>query len=446
MNVHAIADEALGNSAYFIELADGSAIVVDPRRDAWEHLDLAKRRGLRIVAVLETHLHADFVSGARELAEATGAEIIAAADSHLASAYRPVKDGSRVDFGGVTVGVLGTAGHTPEHIAFLVTAQGARAVFSGGSLLVGGAARTDLSGNDRTAELARAQYASLRRIAALPDDTLLYPTHGGGSFCTTAPAGSASSTIGAERAANPLFTIRDEETFVRELVAGFGSYPRYFAHLRDVNRSGPVLVGALPPVRQIEAHEASAAAARGSWLIDGRPASDWSREHAEGSVSNAVRPSFASWLGWVVPFREPIVLIVDPDQVEEAVRQCRLIGYDNIDGWMTFESWRTEGLATSSSDLLSAEQAADRAEHGAVLLDVRQRSEFAEAHVAGATHLELGDIIAGKSVDVGEIVTYCGHGERAATAASLLMRSGRRVATFPGGTDAWRRAGFSVGS
>jgi rhodanese-related sulfurtransferase len=145
-----------------------------------------------------------------------------------------------------------------------------------------------------------------------------------------------------------------------------------------------------------------------------------------------------------VPFGAPIVFVLEPDQVDEAVRQSHLIGYDTIEGWTTFDAWQSEGLPVASTDVLTAEQASERGTHGAVLLDVRQDAEFAAAHVKGAAHLELGEIIAGRTVDAPEIVAYCAHGERATTAASLIARTGRRVATFPGGTDAWRRAGFSV--
>ncbi|MCA1834538.1 MAG: rhodanese-like domain-containing protein [Actinomycetota bacterium] len=444
--VHSIADESLGNTAYLIDVGDGAAVVVDPRRDAGYHVAVAQKLRLRIVGVLETHLHADFVSGSREVANSTDAGIVASGRAGLSFAHRAVEDGSQLSFGDAVVEVLGSPGHTPEHISFLITVGNERMLFSGGSLIVGGAARTDLSGDDKTDGLARAQFATLRRLTVLPDDTALFPTHGAGSFCSTGPTQSASSTIGTERASNPLFTITDEDEFVRQLTSGFGSYPRYFAHLRDVNRAGAPLLETLPPVPQISAAAARDTVDSGAWLIDGRSAEDWARSHAQGSISVAVRPAFASWLGWVVPFGAPVVLILEPDLVEEALRQAHLIGYDRIEGWTTIGDWLATGLLVSSTKRLSAEQAAKHVNGGALLLDIRRQPEFDAKHIEGAAHLELGEIIAGKTPDASEVITYCGHGERAATAASLLARRARRVATLPGGTSEWRRAGFPVQS
>ncbi|MEX2557915.1 MAG: rhodanese-like domain-containing protein [Actinomycetota bacterium] len=444
--VEAIGDEALGNTSYLVDVGGGSALAVDPRRDTAEHLAIAERSGLRIVGVLETHLHADFVSGAREIADASGAAVYASAKAGLGFSHSPLRPGAPLIIAGAAIDVLATAGHTPEHLSFLVTIDGARLLFSGGSLIVGGAARTDLTGPERAEELARAQFASLRSLAALPDDTVLYPTHGAGSFCSTGPARTASSTIGAERLANPLFAIDDEEEFVAQLRSGFGTYPRYFAHLRAVNREGAALLQDLPEVAELPALAARDAAERGAWLIDGREAENWARAHPTGSVSITVRPAFASWLGWVVPFGAPIVLLLEPEQLEEATRLARRIGYDRIEGWTTFEAWGAAGLPVSSIETLSAEEAAERAATGEHLLDVRQANEWAARRIPGAKHLELGDIIAGKSPEASQLIVYCGHGERSSTAASLLARRGLRVANLRGGTFGWHRAGLAFES
>lgn len=442
--VHPIADEALGNTAYLVNVGDGLALAVDPRRDTDEYLELAQRSGLQIVGVLETHLHADFVSGARELAEATGAEVYAAADASLQHAHTPLRPGARITIGDATVEVIATPGHTPEHVAYLVTVDGTRMLFSGGSLIVGGVARTDLSGADRTEELAHAQFHSLRALDALGDDTLLYPTHGAGSFCSTGPARSVMSTLGAERAPGSLFAIGDEDLFVKTLLAGYGSYPRYFAHLRTVNQAGATLLSALPPVAALAADAARTAVAGGAWLIDGRATDDWARAHPVGAISIAVRPDFASWLGWCVPFGEAVVLVVDPEQVAEATRLARRIGYDRILGWLTFDAWRDADLPVASIDTLTPAEAAERAARGALLLDVRQDAEVAVDRIPGATHIELGDIIAGARPPGDDVITYCAHGPRGSTAASLLERDGIRVADLRGGLHAWRRAGLPI--
>jgi glyoxylase-like metal-dependent hydrolase (beta-lactamase superfamily II)/rhodanese-related sulfurtransferase len=440
--VHVITDDALGNMSYLVEVGDGTAISIDPRRDVGEHLDTARERGLQIAAVFETHLHADFVSGSRELAADIGTEIYAAADADLRFPHHAVIPGEIFAFAGVSVEVIPTPGHTPEHVAYLISDGSIRALFSGGSLIVGGAARTDLTGAEHTDELSRAQYASLRKLSSLPDETVLYPTHGGGSFCSTGAARSAISTIGDERAANPLLAIENEEEFVDRLRRGFGSYPRYFAHLRDINRNGAPLLASLASVRELSADEAHHAVSGGAWLIDSRPVQQWARAHAQGSVSIELRPAFASWLGWAVPFGEPVVLMLLPEQVRDAVRLARRIGYDAIEGWIGFESWRDAGLAASSLEEMDPAEAFDRADAGTVMLDVRQANEFAARHISGAAHLELGDIIAGKTPDANRVITYCGHGERSATAASFLARRGIEVANLRGGTAAWRGAGY----
>jgi glyoxylase-like metal-dependent hydrolase (beta-lactamase superfamily II) len=240
VDVAALVDEGLGNSAYVVDLGDGGALVVDPARDPRPYLAELDRRGLVARFVVETHLHADFVSGGGELA-ARGARLLAPAGSDLAHDHHRLDDGDEVDLGGVRLKAIATPGHTPEHLAYLLL-DGDRplALFSGGTLLAGGVARTDLLTPEETEPLARAAYRSITtRLLTLPDDLAVYPTHGGGSFCSVAPGGQRTTTIGRERTANPLLVgAPDEDTFVSRLFAGFGSYPPYFLELRDVNRAG----------------------------------------------------------------------------------------------------------------------------------------------------------------------------------------------------------------
>jgi hydroxyacylglutathione hydrolase len=443
-DVHLIVDEALGNTSYFVSAGDGVAFSVDPRRDVDEHVALAERLGVRIVAVIETHLHADFVSGAPELRDATGATIHGAALARLDFPHSPITAGERIQVGGVAVEALATPGHTPEHLAFLATIGGIGVLFSGGSLIVGGAARTDLSGAERTTELAWAQHASVRRLASLPTETVLCPTHGGGSFCSTGRAKATTSTIGRELETNPLLRAPDADAFVEQLSAGLGSYPTYFNHLRDVNRLGPERIGDLDAVPRLPADQAWGLMERGAWLVDARPVPAWAEAHPQGAVSIELRPAFASWLGWVVPFGADVVLLLEGSHLREALRLARRVGYDAIRGWITFEDWRDAGLAVASVESVGAREAAERAAHGTTLLDVRQRSEHAAARLRGSTSMELGDIIAGKTPDAEDVITYCGHGERSATAASLLERRGLRVANLDGGTSAWRDAGLPL--
>ena len=243
----ALVDEGLGNSSYLVDLGDGRALAVDPGRDPGPYLAAAAHRGLAIAYAAETHLHADFVSGSRELA-AGGAQVLAAAAGRTGFPHRGLGDGDEVDLGGLTLRALATPGHTPEHLSYLLLDGGRPvALFSGGSLLVGAVARTDLIAPERTEELARALWRSLHeRILSLPGDLAVYPTHGAGSFCS-APAGAErTTTIGAEKAANPLLAAAGEDAFVELLLGGLGSYPPYFLRLREVNRRGPELFGPGP--------------------------------------------------------------------------------------------------------------------------------------------------------------------------------------------------------
>jgi len=440
-DVHPIPDEALANTSYLVDVGGGEAVVIDPRRDIDEYIALAEQLGLGIVASLETHLHADFVSGSRELAKTARAEVIAPAGADLRFSHRPVSEGDTVTLGDATFEVLHTPGHTPEHVAYFLRAP-VQIVFTGGSLIAGGAARTDLTGQERTLELAQAQYRSLHRIAGLGDEVAFHPTHGAGSFCSTGGGRRTAGTIGEERRSNPLLAVDDEDAFVDRLLGGFGSYPPYFLHLRSVNRR-PAWLGELAPARPMSPAEVTEAVERAAWLIDARPVERWAAEHPRGAISIALRPQFASWLGWVVPFGEPVILLVDEEQIEMALQLARRIGYDKVLGWLDggLGAWVAAGFPTASLEVVTAEEARVRADDGAQLLDVRQRSEWARSRIPGAVHVELGDIIAGKR-PAGELIAFCGHGERSATAASLVLRDGGRVVNLKGGFSAWERAGL----
>lgn len=444
--VHSIPDDALGNTSYLLDLGGALGAVVDPRRDADVYLERADRLGLRIVAALETHLHADFVTGSLELAEATGAEVVASRDAAVAFGHRGVGDGDELRWGTTAVTVLATPGHTPEHVSYLVEQGGDAGVFSGGSLIVGGAARTDLVAPEHTEELARAQFRSLARLSALPDRTALWPTHGAGSFCSTGPSVGGGTTIGGQRRANPLLAAGDEDEFVRRLTSGYGSFPPYFLELRAVNRAGPRLARDLDGPRPLGAAEVAERVEQGAWLVDARPTAAWAEAHPRGAVANTLRPAFASWLGWIVPFGAPVVLVIDEEGVAEAVTLARRIGYDAVVGWLDggVDAWRAAGLPVGRVEIVGGAEAGRRAGAGATLLDVRQAAELDVARIPGAVHLELGDLIAGKVPDAAEVVVFCAHGERSATAASLLEQRGIAVAGLAGGLPAWEQAGLPV--
>jgi hydroxyacylglutathione hydrolase len=445
--IHPVVDEGLGNSAYLVELGDGRALVVDPARDPTPYLGLARWRRLRVAYAAETHLHADFLTGSRELAAADGAQVLAPRASRLGFAHRGLEDGEEVDLGGLTLRTLATPGHAPEHASYLLLDDRRPvALFSGGALLVGTVARTDLAGPELTEPLARAAYRSLHgRLLPLPDELGVYPTHGAGSFCSAPVGGGRTTTVGAERRHNRLLAAPDEDTFVAELLASFGSYPPYFLRLRDRNRAGPELLGrdwrVLPLLSTDRVREHLAG---GGVLVDARPVAAFASGHVPGALSIALRPQFASWLGWLVDDARPLAFVLDDDQDRgELARQCRTIGYDRLLGELAggMTAWRAAGLPEAQLPVVEAARLGDPP---GVVLDVRQASEVADGHLPGAVAVELG-ALAGDLVPAelpeGPVTVMCSHGQRATTAASLLERAGRKdLRVARGGPEDWRRA------
>ena len=444
-----VVDEGLGNTAYLVDLGDGRALAVDASRDLRALRSSTSGRGLRVAYAADTHLHADFLSGARELAATDGATIVASAAGRREFDHHGMGDGDELDLGGLRLRALGTPGHTDEHLAFLLL-DGTRplGVFTGGSLLVGSAARTDLLDPDRAEELARSQYRSVRRLLELPDQVAVWPTHGAGSFCAAPASGPRTSTIGTERTTNPLLRADDEDAFVTELLGRLGSYPTYFRRLAEANRRGPAPLPRGRGAAPLTPTEAAAAQTAGAVILDLRPITAFAAGHPSGALSIPLRPAFASWLGWLVPPDQPLVLLRDPDQdPEEALGQAAKIGYDGIVGELAggLDAWVAHGLPTASVPLVQPGQCL-----GAQLLDVRQDAEFAAGHARGAVHVELGELPARLS-QLAELladesagrptVVMCGHGERAMGAASLLARGGlTRVAVLAGGPEDWADA------
>jgi hydroxyacylglutathione hydrolase len=433
--IHPLVDVGLGNSSYLVDLGDGRAMVIDPSRDPSPYLHEADRLGLRIAFAAETHLHADFVSGSRELA-ASGATVLGSTLGSREFSHRGLVNGDEVELGGLTMRVLATPGHTAEHLAYLIL-DGAQpvALFSGGSLLVGAVARTDLVSPDRTDELARAMFRSIReQILSLPDDLPVYPTHGAGSFCS-APAGNErTTTIGRERATNALLAAPDEDSFVAHLLGGLGTYPQYFLSLQEVNRRGPRVYGALPALPRLNAAEFRKHVADGAEIVDVRPVAEFAAGHIPGALSIALRPAFATWLGWLVPDDRPLLFVLGEEQDRaDVVRQALKIGYERLSGELDggMPAWRAAGSEERRIPMVSVPP-------DAPLIDVRQRSEYEAGHILGAVSVELGSL--GKAGDLpeGPLTTTCGHHERGMSAASLLERMGRRdLAVLEGGIERW---------
>jgi glyoxylase-like metal-dependent hydrolase (beta-lactamase superfamily II)/rhodanese-related sulfurtransferase len=438
--IHPIVEEGLGNSSYLVELGDGRALVVDPVRDPTPYLELAGRRRLRLTHAVETHLHADFVSGSPELA-ARGVRVVAARAAGLGFPHQGLEDQEELELGGLVLRAVATPGHTPEHLCWLLLDAGRPlALFSGGALLVGGVARTDLISPDQTGPLTRAAWRSLQRLRALPDELPVYPTHGAGSFCTAPGNAERTTTIGAERAHNPLLAAPDEEAFAERLLGGLGSFPPYFLRLREVNRRGPRLLAdrdrALPalPVERV-----SRELQEGALLVDVRPVRAFAAGHPEGALAIALRPAFATWLGWLVEPDRPLLFVLGDDQDRaELVRQCHLVGYERLLGELAggMAAWRAAGLPEGRVQQVAPGEVAGQ------VLDVRQVSEVALGRLPGAVPVELGALDGGDGLPAGPLTVMCTHGERAMTAASLLEQAGRRElrVVAGGGPAEWSQA------
>ena len=437
-----VVDEGLGNSAYLVGLEDGRALAVDVPRDLRAVRAAAARHRLTVAFAADTHLHADFLSGALQLAAENGAQILAPACGGRSFDYRGLADGEEADLGGLTLRAWATPGHTAEHVAYLLL-DGAqvRGAFTGGSLLVGSAARTDLSGPEQAEPLARVQYASLHRLLTLPDETPVYPTHGAGSFCSAPPGTGRTTTIGRERAASPLLAAGDEDAFVEALLASLGTFPAYFLRLAEENRRGPAVVASAPALAPLTTARVRAIQNEGGQVIDVRPVADYAAGHIPGSLAIPLREAFVTWLGWLVP--DPataLVIVAAPGQaLDEVTWQALKIGYENLAGALEggMAAWEAAGQPVAVTPLLAPGQV-DPAD----VIDVRQASEYAAGHLPGARNIELGSL-AGQAATIQDrpVVVMCGHGERAATAASVLERAGHTaVAILPGGPQQWAAA------
>jgi glyoxylase-like metal-dependent hydrolase (beta-lactamase superfamily II)/rhodanese-related sulfurtransferase len=428
---------ALGNASYLLA-SDGEAVAVDPPRDAWRIIAAADARGWRITRVVETHVHNDYLSGALELRAALKAEILAPARGRYAFAHRGVDDGDELVVGGLRLTARATPGHTPEHLAWEVTQDGESgpsAVLTGGSLLVGSAGRTDLLGAEQTDALTRAQFHTLRSLAALPDEVAVMPTHGSGSFCSAGPVdGSRTSTIGTERWHNPLFRVTDEAAFRTAALDRLGPFPTYYREMAPINRAGPAILVHAPTLARLDPAGVRAATAAGAHVVDGRPRATFAAGHIPGALNIELDDSFASYVGWFVPFGEPVVLVL-PEPLDEsgpeASVQLLRIGYDRVAGVLSggVPAWVDAGGSVRSYPVVGTEAVRGelaRGEHP-TLLDVRDPLELRDdGAVEGAITVPVGELPGKLGVlpHDGAITVMCRSGQRASVAASVLHAAG----------------------
>ncbi len=446
MKVIPFVHEGLGNSSYLVGLDDGRAIAIDPDRSVSRYLRTAEAHGWNIDSVLETHLHADFVSGANELVAQAGARLFVPAGAESKLAHHPVQPGDKITLDGIEVGAIASPGHTPEHLSYVLRLGPQPPVlFSGGSLIVGGAARTDLIAPEATESLTRAQFRTLKHaFVTLPDETLLYPTHGGGSFCSAGSGGERTSMLGAERLSNPAMNVETEDEFVRWFPGTFPAAPAYFFRMRAFNQAGPRLRGDIAMPRTLAAAEFEEAAPA-ALVIDTRSVEEYSAAHIQGSLHIAFRDVFPVWLGWLVPADTRLLFVASKESLDAIVGECLLVGYENFGGWLDggVDAWRATGRLLSSVGFVDGRHARSLIADGSEAIDVREPDEFALGHLPAARHVPLGRL-AQQQLDGSSdkpAVVYCGHGERASTAASILERSGRNsVTNVRGGYPALKAA------
>jgi hydroxyacylglutathione hydrolase len=456
--------DSLAQASYLIACERSKeAIVVDPLRDPAPYLEAARMEGVRITQVTETHVHADFLSGAAELARASGAQLLLSGEGASPASYQRehftaakwLRDGEQLRLGRLRLDVLHVPGHTPEHVALLLTDEGTSEVpaglLSGDFLFVGDVGRPDLleraAGVRGTMESsARDLFASLQRVRVLPDFIQLWPGHGAGSACGKALGAVPQSTLGYELRANWAFAEHDVNEFVRQVLAGQPEPPAYFARMKRLNARGGL---PLPRTRQMLAGgEAAAALRQGAQLIDLRPPAEFAAGHVPRALNLPWGKSFLGWAGSVLPTDQDIVLLAPAGgraAAERAARDLGLIGVDRVLGVVAADEMAGELVATLHT--IDASELGPRAPLDAVVLDVRDRGEWQQGHVPGARHIPLAQLAARLEElrDTGPLLVHCQGGSRSAVAASVLLASGfRDVSNVAGGYAAWERAGHSA--
>lgn len=429
---------SLGDRSYLVH--DGQvAFVVDPQRDTDRMLAAAEQAGVRITHVFETHIHNDYVTGGLALARHTGAQYLVNADDDVSFERVPVRDGDVVEVSPtLRVRALHTPGHTFTHLSYVLEGE-EPAVFSGGSLLFGSTGRPDLLGSDHTHALARHQHGSAHRLAAeLSDDTQVMPTHGFGSFCAATSAGESTtaSTIGRERAVNPVLS-QDEEDYVASVLAGLDAYPAYYVHMGPANAAGPSAADLSEPQRA-DKDELRRRLQDGEWLVDLRNRTAFAAGHVPGTFNIGLDGQFSTYLGWLIPWGTPVTLLGETaEQVAEAQRELVRIGIDRPAAAATGrpEEWTDEPLATLDRATF-ADLAQVRHHRRVSVLDVRRVSEWRAGHLVGAVHIPIHEIVARMDeVPDGEVWVHCASGYRASIAASILAASGRRVVSVDDSYD-----------
>ncbi len=436
--VEAVSAPELGNSSFLVaDVEHGVGLVVDPLRDVERYLQIADDRNIKLTHALDTHLHNDFVSGRRELAAEVGANI-----DELAP-------GAELTVGDLTLRAIHTPGHTPDHKSYLLTEGGRpHALFSGGAVMLGGIARTDLFGPHLAVHLALDALSTLQvRLRGLPDDVRVFPTHGSGSFCGTGGRSGHETTLGYERETSPLFQITEVMPFLARVLSQ-GRYPAYYRDMAAINRTGAPLIGrTLPTLTELNATQVAKLIDEGAAVVDVRRGRDYDRGHIPGSYSVGLSGSVSAWVGWLIDRGRQIVLAggTHNDHREAQVQLLR-IGFDNIAGALDggVEAWQSSGRELSAFKTVDVEDMAEwvLSAEPMTIIDARDEHEWTQSHVPGAIHMYVPDIPhrADEVPHEAPVAVHCASGYRAGIAASLLEQAGlTRIIHVNGPFSDWDR-------
>ncbi|HEY6049780.1 MAG TPA: MBL fold metallo-hydrolase, partial [Thermoanaerobaculia bacterium] len=446
----------LAQASYLIG-SNGEAAVVDPRRDVDEYLEEARREGLKIRHIIETHLHADFVSGHRELAARTGARIYIGAKAGARFEHVAVRDGDEISFGDVTLRFLETPGHTPESVCVLVTdraeSEQPTAVLTGDTLFIGDVGRPDLLGAKISPdELAGALYDSLHgKLLTLPDSVRVFPAHGAGSLCGRNISRETSSTIGEQRRFNYALKPMTREQFVRAVTADLPEAPDYFRRDVELNRRGAGALKDLPPLAELDPGEVERLLEADAAVLDVRDAAEFGRGHVPGSFQIGLSGQFASWAGAILPASAPIVLVAaDAASAAQARMRLARVGIEDVAGYLAggVDAWHESGRALSTTEQIDVTELRRRiGARSSWLLDVRRPAERENARIPDAVAVPLNELPdrTDELDRAAPVAAICAGGYRSAIAASVLERAGfSRVANVVGGMDAWTASGLDV--
>ncbi len=435
--------------------SEGEAVVVDPQRDIEIYLEAAHKQQLQIRHIFETHLHADFVSGHKELAARTGATIYIGEAAGATFPHVAVSDGFELRVGKLRINVLSTPGHTPESICLVVTDEEKSptpyAVLTGDTLFIGDVGRPDLSPTHTPQQLAGLLYDSLHtKLLALPDAVQVYPAHGAGSLCGRNMRAERSSTIGTERLTNYALQIKSRDEFIRQLTTNLPTRPEYFLEDAAINRAGAAALADLPELTAVSATELKSMLERGAIALDVRPAEQFAAAHVPGSINIALAGQFASWAGAVLGTRvHPVLIGEASEQISEARMRLARVGIEELPGYLDggIEGWRRAWFPVAQLTQITVQELSTRLQSGGLqVLDVRREGEWQAGHIDGVDWYPLDRFKAAlpQLERTGPIAVHCKSGYRSMIACSLLQKAGYNVINVIGGFDAWEQAKLPV--